>query len=202
MQSSKFWCIVNPITVRRIEGIPRVLPDLMFDPTQYMIFVHSQLRLQNVINSSKITQMEAVIVHLNRQKSVSYVEVAKIYELDPSTLVRRHKGITVSWIETTSTFRQCLNNTEEDTFLNYIDSLTDRHISPTTKIIKNLTEEIVKESIKKNWTVRFIQCHSNYIYSLYLQSLDRVRIFIEFIIIFQRFYILVQRLFTIFFIFY
>ena len=94
--------------------------------------------------------MEAAIAHLNRQKSVSYAEVAKIYGLDPSTLAHRHKGITVSRTEATSIFRQRLNNTEEDTLLNYIDSLTDKYIPPTIKIIKNLVEEIVKESIGKN----------------------------------------------------
>ena len=143
-----------------------------------------------------------VIAHLNRQKSVSYVEVTKIYGLDPSTLTRRHKGITVSRTETTSTFRQRLNNTEEDTFLSYIDSLTDRHITPITKIIKNLVEEIVRGSIEKKWTVRFIQCHFNRICSLYLRPLNRIRIFIESITVFQRFYVLIRRLFTIFFIFY
>ena len=156
----------------------------MLDPTQCMIFAHSQLRLQNAINSSKITQMEAAIAHLNRQKSVSYAEVAKIYGLDPSTLARRHKGITVSRTEATSIFRQRLNNTEEDTFLSYIDSLTDRYIPPTTKIIKNLTEEIVRGPIEKNWTARFIQRHSNHICSLYLRSLDHICTFVESITVF------------------
>ena len=146
--------------------------------------------------------MEAAITHLNRQKSVSYAEVTKIYGLDPSTLTHRHKGITVSRTEATSTFRQRLNNTEEDTLLSYIDSLTDRHIPPTTKIIKNLAEEIVGGPIGKNWTARFIQRHSNRICSLYLRPLDRARASAESITVFQRFYVLVRRLFTIFSIFY
>ena len=90
------------------------------------------------------------LVYLNRQKSVSYVEVTKIYGLNPSTLTRRYKDITVFRIETTLIFRQRLNNTEEDTFLNYINSLIDRYISSITKIIKNLIEKIIRELIKKN----------------------------------------------------
>ena len=127
--------------------------------------------------------MKTAIAHLNRQKSVSYVEVTKIYELDSSTLTRRHKHITISRTEATSIFRQRLNNTE-DTFLSYIDSLTDRHISPITKIIKNLVKEIVRDSIEKNWTARFIQCHFNRICSLYLRPLNRVRVFTESITVF------------------
>ena len=163
----------------------------MFDLTQYMIFVHSQLRLQNVINNSKIIQMKTVITHLNRQKSVNYVEVAKIYELDPLTLTHRHKSIIVSRTETTSIFRQRLNNTEEDTFLNYINFLTDRYIPLIIKIIKNLTEEIVRGSIEKNQITRFIQYYSNYICSLCLRPLNHVRVSIKLITVFQRFYIFV-----------
>ena len=171
-------------SVRYMVIYVRILFYLMFDITQYTIFVHSQFRFQNAINNSKLTQMKAVIVYLNRQKSVSYAEVTKIYGLDPSTLTHRHKGITVSRTEATSTFRQCLNNTEEDTFLSYIDSLTDRYILPIIKIIKNLTKEIVRGPIRKNWTARFIQRHFNYICSLYLRSLDHVRIFTKSITVF------------------
>ena len=90
------------------------------------------------------------ITHLNRQETFNYVETARTYEIDPITLTRRHKSLIVSRVEATLKYRQRLNNVEEDTFLDYIDSLIDRHILPTIQIIKNLVEEILKESVEKN----------------------------------------------------
>jgi hypothetical protein len=94
--------------------------------------------------------MEAAIAYLDRQNSLNYVAAAKIYGIPPSTLARRHKGLTVSRAEATSTYHQRLNNVQEDTHISYIDALTDRHIPSTTQIIKNLAEKIVKGSIGKN----------------------------------------------------
>lgn len=139
-----------------------------------------------------MAQIEAALAHLNRQETLNYAEAAKAYGIDPVTLARRHKGITVSRGEATSKYRQRLNNVEEDTLLGYIDSLTDRHIPPTTQIIKNLAEEILKGPVGKNWTSRFIKRHSNRICSLYLRPLDRLRASAESATIFERFYVLVR----------
>ena len=105
-----------------------------------------------------MAQIEAAIAHLNRQETLNYAEAARAYGIDPITLARRHKGLTVS---------------------------------PTTQIIKNLVEEILKGPVGKNWTSRFIKCHSTRICSLYLRPLDRSRVFVESVTIFERFYVLV-----------
>jgi hypothetical protein len=73
---------------------------------------------------------------LNRQESLNYAAAARTYEIHPSTLARRRKGLTVSRAEANSTFRQRINDVQEDTLLGHIDTLTDRHIPPTTQIIK------------------------------------------------------------------
>ena len=122
----------------------------MQDPTQCKIFTHFQSQLQQHIDTSKNAQMETAIAHLNRQKSLNYAEAARTYGVDSSTLWRRHKGLTVSRAEATSTHHQRLNDVQEDTLLGHIDALTDRHIPPTPQIIKNLAEEIIGKPIGKN----------------------------------------------------
>ena len=135
--------------------------------------------------------MEAAIAHLNRQKTQNYTEAAKLYEVDPTTLARRYKGLSVSRAEATSTYHQRLNNVQEDTLLGYIDALTDRHTPPTMQIIKNLAEEIAGGPIGKNWTARFIKRYSKRICSPYLRPLDRTRASAESVSMFEQFYSLV-----------
>ncbi|ERF75560.1 hypothetical protein EPUS_08972 [Endocarpon pusillum Z07020] len=117
-----------------------------------------------------MAQMEAAIAHLNRQSSLNYTEVAKTHGIAPTTLARRHQGLSVSRAEATSTYHQRLNN-----------------------IIKNLAEEIIKRPIGKNWTARFIKRHSTRICSHYLHPLDRERASAESITVFERFYNLLTK---------
>jgi Tc5 transposase DNA-binding domain len=79
--------------------------------------------------------------------------------------------------------------------LGYIDSLTDRHISATSQIIRNLAEEIIQRPVGKNWTSEFIKRHSKRICSTYLHPLNRVRVSAESVTMFERFYALVLRCF-------
>ena len=120
------------------------------------------------MDASKETQIERTIAHLNRQETLNYAATTRLFEIEPSTLRRRHQDLTVSRAETYSNVHQRLNNVEEDELLCYINSLTDRHIFPTIQIIKNLTEEMLKDPVDKNWTADFIRRHSKRIYSIYL----------------------------------
>ena len=83
------------------------------------------------MDASKETQIERAIAHLNRQEMLNYAVTARLFEIEPSTLRRRHQGLTVSRTETYSNVHQRLNNVEEDELLRYINSLTDRHIPLT-----------------------------------------------------------------------
>jgi hypothetical protein len=95
------------------------------------------------MESTKTARIEAAMELLDSQSTLNYAAAAKAFQIHPTTLARRYRGKTSTREEANSTFRQCLNNTQEDTLLGYIDSLTDRHIPPTSQIIKNLAEEII-----------------------------------------------------------
>jgi Tc5 transposase DNA-binding domain len=148
------------------------------------------------MDSLKTTQIERAIAHLNAQERPNYAAAVKLFEIDRTTLWRRYKSLTVSRAEANSTYRQRLNNTQEDELLRYINNLTDRHIPLTTQIIKNLAEEMLKGPVRKNWIAEFIKRHSKRIYSFYLQSLNHARASAESITVFQHFYALVYTYFS------
>jgi Tc5 transposase DNA-binding domain len=154
------------------------------------------------MDSAKNAQIDAAMAQLDSQKTLNYAAAARAFGIHPTTLARRYKGKTVSRAEANSTFRQRLNNTQEDTLLRHIDTLTDRHIPPTSQIIRNLAEEILKGPVGKNWTSNFIKRHSERICSVYLRPLDRARASAESVAVFERFYALVLRCFAILWILY
>jgi Tc5 transposase DNA-binding domain len=149
------------------------------------------------MESTKNDRIEAAMAVLDSQSTLNYAAAARAFKIHPTTLARRYRGKTVSREEANSTFRQCLNDTQEDTLLGYIDSLTDRHIPPTSQIIKNLAEEIIKRPVGKNWTSDFVKRHSTRICNTYLRPLDRARVSAESITAFERFYVLVLRCFAV-----
>ena len=111
-------------------------------------------------------QIELAVAHLKAQKQLNYAEAAKTFEVEPTTLRRRFLGITASRAQVNSEYRQLLNNVQEDTLLRYIDKLTEKHIPPTTQIVKNLAEEILDKPVGINWPARFVKRYKNCIYSI------------------------------------
>jgi transposase-like protein len=95
------------------------------------------------MESTKNARIEAAMALLDSQSTLNYAEAARAFQIHPTTLARRYRGETGSQEEANSNFRQCLNHTQEDTILDYIDSLTDRHIPTTSQIIRTLAEEII-----------------------------------------------------------
>jgi Tc5 transposase DNA-binding domain len=136
-------------------------------------------------------QIDAAMAYLRAQKKPNYAAAARTYGVEPTTLRRRFLGLTRSRALANSEDRQLLNNVQEDTLLGYIDRLTDKHIPPTTQIIKNLAEEILSRPVGKNWPAGFINRHKNRVCSIYLRPLDRARVSSENATVFKHFYRLV-----------
>jgi Tc5 transposase DNA-binding domain len=160
-------------------------------------FSHPQPSSSTAMDSTKNGRIEAALDQLKSQKILNYAAAARDHDVHRTTLARRYCGKTVSRAEANSTYRQRLNDVQEDTLLRYIDSLTDRHIPPTSQIIRNLAEEILKGPVGKNWTSNFIRRHSDRIDSRYLRLIDRVRVSAESIPLFKHFYTLVLSYFAV-----
>jgi Tc5 transposase DNA-binding domain len=100
-------------------------------------------------------------------------------------------GLTAPRGHANTEYRQRLNKAQEEVLLGYIDSLIDKHIPPTTQIVKNLAEELLKGPVGKNWTASFVRRHKQRISSIGLRPLDRARVSAENTAVFEHFYRLV-----------
>ncbi|KAF1940372.1 hypothetical protein EJ02DRAFT_406678, partial [Clathrospora elynae] len=89
----------------------------------------------------------------------SYRKVAETYNINQTTLSRRHKHSqapqTVKAVN-----QQKLNPQQEDELVQYIEGLTRRGLPPTREMIQNFASQIAKEDIGKSWVTRFINRHS------------------------------------------
>ncbi len=101
-------------------------------------------------------RMAAAFAALDLQETPNYSQVAKKYELEWTTLSKRYKGQTVSRKVFLSESWQCLTEVQEEALIEQINKLTDKHIPPTSQMVKNFAEEIIGREVRKNWTQGFI----------------------------------------------
>jgi hypothetical protein len=95
-------------------------------------------------------RIQAAITDLESQGRVNYKATTKKWNLDRTTLARRHRGETVSNQEATSYARRQLTDTQEKTLIKYINKLSNRGLPLTPQIVRNLAEEIAGVSLGKN----------------------------------------------------
>jgi Tc5 transposase DNA-binding domain len=113
-------------------------------------FAPPQPSSSTAMDSAKNDRIKAAMDQLDSQRALNYAAAVRDHNIDRTTLARRYNSKTVSRAEANSTYRQRLNDVQEDTLLRYIDTLTDRHIPPTSQIVRNLAEEILKGPVGKN----------------------------------------------------
>ena len=51
----------------------------------------------------------------------------------------------------------------------------DRSRTPTSSIVRNLTEELLQDRVGKNWTSSFVHRYKDRLKSLYLRNIDQKR---------------------------
>ena len=149
------------------------------------------IKFRSTTTYSKMAQMEAALAYLKGLEKPNYAAVAKQFNVVDTTLRRRHIGQTVSKQQHAEEHLQLLNKTQEDVLLGYIDRMTDKHIPPTTQIVRNLAEELLQKEVGKNWAAGFCKRHEDRISSVYLRPLDRARVAAEHPTYIEHFYALV-----------
>ena len=135
--------------------------------------------------------MMAAFAVLDLQETRNYTEVAKEFKLEQTTLSKQYKEQTVSRKVFLSESRQCLTIAQEEALIEQINKLTDRHIPPTSQMVKNFAEEMIGREVGKNWTQGFIRRHNSRLKSIYLHNMDHCCTKAEYVPIFQHFYDLV-----------
>jgi len=140
-------------------------------------------------------RMEKALDALDRQLIPNYTAISKEFEIERTTLMRRHKGQTTSRAEATSIHHKLLTDTQEEALISQINKLTARGLPPTTHIV---AEEMIGREVNKNWTSGFVKRHSSRLKSLYLRNIDHLRIKSEYGPHIQYFFDLVALLLALF----
>jgi Tc5 transposase DNA-binding domain len=137
-------------------------------------------------------RIQAAIDDLKSQKRANYSKTAKKWKVERTTLAKRFKGETRSIQAYQSEVSRRLSDQQEIALVQQINKLTLRGMPPTSRICRNLAEEIVGGKVGKNWNARFIQRHKKDLTSLYLRNIDNMRKKADYAPLFRLFYDLVS----------
>jgi Tc5 transposase-like DNA-binding protein len=139
-------------------------------------------------NSTYEARIEAAISDLESQDAPKYRPTAKKYFLSHTTLRRRYLGVQLSRAAADSEYRQRLTTVQEEVLIKHINDFSDRGLPPTTQIVKNLAEEIIHDTVGKNWVSDFVRRKGDRLRSLYLRNIDNMRAKADYAPIFKHFY--------------
>jgi hypothetical protein len=87
--------------------------------------------------------------------SSSYREVAKQFEVDRTTLSRRHKGIARSHADAAA-HKQLLNTQQELELVRYIERCTEQSLPPTREMVRNFASAVARWEVSHAWVTRFL----------------------------------------------
>jgi hypothetical protein len=108
-------------------------------------------------STTKTMALELAIADLENQNKPSYRATAKKYGVSDITLRRRFLGTQIFPATASSLYRQRLSAVQETALVAQINRLTDRGIPPTSQIVKNMAEEMIQDTLDKNWTGEFVR---------------------------------------------
>jgi hypothetical protein len=148
-------------------------------------------------NFIKSTRIDAAVTAIQRGEFSDYANAAKKYGCSRTAVSRRVRGLTKTKREANSFWHQCLTIEQEEVLIDRINYLTDRHMPPTSHIVRNLAEEIRGERIGKNWVGQFVKRHDIRLKSLYLRNIDNLRAGAEYAPMFQLFFSVVSYFFAV-----
>ncbi len=121
-----------------------------------------------------MTSIEAALADLALQKSFNYTATAKKFNINRSTLSRRHRGIII-FVKKSKQTTSILSNQQEKELIRYINKLIERDISSFNVMIHVFAYNISEKQSGKNWSYEFVQHHSDILQSKFLQEADLER---------------------------
>jgi hypothetical protein len=134
-------------------AISNRFPGSAHDPSQCTIFTDFRPLPQPTLTSMALShdaRIALALAEIGSENKPNYAEYARKHELVPSTLSRRHRGITTSRKEATSEYRQNLTTLQEQTLVNHINHLSDRNLPLTAQIVQNIVKEMARQDFGKN----------------------------------------------------
>ena len=114
--------------------------------------------------------IELTVADLAKQAKPNYLANSEKYGVARITLRDRFTGLSLSKQAAASKYRQCLTLVQNEVLTQHINSLTDRGIPPTSRIVRNLAEEMIKAPVGKNWTGNLVHRYELRLKSVYLSG--------------------------------
>jgi len=121
-----------------------------------------------------MTSIEAALADLALQDSSNYTATAKKFNINRSTLSRRHRGKT-AFVKESKQTTSILSNQQEKELIRYINKLIERGIPPLNAMIRVFAYNISGKQPGKNWSYEFVRRHSDVLQSKFLQEADLER---------------------------
>lgn len=116
----------------------------------------------------------AALESLRPGERVNYTKIAEVYDVDRTTLSKRHRGVQQSRGAQYESQR-ILNNQQSAQLTKWINNLTERGLPPFNEMLRNFAKEITGNKPGKNWPSRWLKAHDNDIISRYTTGIDRSR---------------------------
>jgi hypothetical protein len=114
----------------------------------------------------------AAIERLDEGEKFFYQEIADRYDVNRSTLSRRHRGVQRSMKEYAVT-KQLLSPTQEEGLVKHIIGLTERGFAPTKEMIQSFARGVVKKEVGEGWVLRFVERHKDALITKWTSRMDR-----------------------------
>ena len=125
-----------------------------------------------IAHSTHYAPMALALAVVAKQNKPSYMATAKKHRGVHTTLCAQMFSQSLSIPSTASKHHPRLTLIQEETLIEHISNLIDRGIPPTSRIIRNLAEEIIEGPIGKNWIGDFVRRYQERLESLHLRNID------------------------------
>lgn len=104
----------------------------------------------------------------------NYTRVAKEFDVNRSTLSRRHRGVQGSH-KSQYENQQLLNEHQEKFLVNYLEGLSAKVLPASRQMIWNFAHEICGKEPGKEWVARFLKRQNNDLVSKWTLGIDKSR---------------------------
>src|SRR5450432_313504 len=147
-------------------------------------------------NSTYEARLGLALEDIRKQTIPNFSSTARRFQVNRITLLRRFKLTQQNRRIASSETKQCLSLAQEETLIRFINNLTDRSLPPTSQIVHNCAEELAGRSINKNWVSHFVKRYKDRLSTVYLRTIDNIRVKADYIPSLESYYKLVSLIIT------